>query len=84
MYDPFAVRVKGKRFQTSLSVREPKEHAALTKPVVSAYALSILTEYEPLVDETIRKFMDRAEQESSGEEGKWVDMALWMRLCKCL
>ncbi|MCJ1246209.1 hypothetical protein MMC30_003415 [Trapelia coarctata] len=79
-YVPRIYGVTAGFLKTSLSVREPKEHAAMTKPVVSAYALSVLTEYELLVDETIRKFMDRVEQEGGGEGGNWVDVALWMRL----
>ena len=70
--------------QTSLSVREPKEHARLMKPVANAYSLSVLAEYGPLVDDMIRKFVSRIGQEMSREVDSYVDMAQWMRACESL
>ena len=82
MYDPFAPRVNGKRFEQILSVRESKAHAAMKKPIASAYSLSILTDYEPLVDDMIKKFIDRIEEEFNARKDKVCDMALWLRLCE--
>ena len=80
MYDPFAPRVNGKPVASWLSVREPKTHARIKKPVASAYSLSGLKEYEPLVDDMIMKFMDRLEE--SGKGTGTCDMAVWLRLCR--
>ena len=82
MYDPFAPRINGKPVDSWLSVREPKAHATIKRPIASAYSLTMLTEYESLVDDMIKKFMDRLEDVSRCQEDMECDMAVWLRLCK--
>lgn len=82
MYDPFAPRVNGKPVVSWLSVRDPKAHAEIKKPVARAYSLSELKEYEPLVDDMIVKFMDRLEDFSKDKNPEPCDMAVWLRLCR--
>lgn len=82
MYDPFAPRVNGKPVISWLSVRDREEHARIKKPIASAYSLSVLREYEPLVDEMIIKFMDRLEESAKMQSTRICDMAIWLRLCR--
>jgi hypothetical protein len=60
-------------------------HAALKKPVASAYAMSTLTEFEPFVDDCITKFMGRLSEEFTSDkkkEGTPCDLAAWLQYCK--
>ncbi len=82
MYDPFAPRVNGKPVVSWLSVRDPNAHARIKKPIASAYSLSVLKEYEPLVDDMILKFMDRLEDFGKNQKAEPCDMAVWLRLCR--
>ena len=82
MYDPFAPRINGKRMVSWLSVREPNAHARIKKPVANAYSISVLKEYEPLVDDMIIKFMDRLGDTGRDEDAKTCDLAVWLRLCR--
>ncbi|KAF4625151.1 hypothetical protein G7Y89_g13018 [Cudoniella acicularis] len=79
MYDPFAPRVNGKRLDSSLSVRDPKAHAAMHKPIAKAYSMTTLTDYEPLVDQMITKLLEQLREKNVGEN-KICDIGLWMRL----
>lgn len=80
MYDAFSPRVNGKPRPNWLSVRNIKAHAAIQKPVGGAYSLSVLTTYEPIVDELVQKFVNRLDEASRAGTGV-CDMATWMRLC---
>ena len=82
MYDVFAPRINGKPQISWVSVRDPQAHAQIKKPIASAYSLTTLTEYEPLVDDVTKKFMDRLEDVGKSTDGIKCDMAVWMRLCK--
>jgi cytochrome P450 len=77
MYDPFAPRVNGKRVDSSLSVRDPKAHDDIRKPVAKAYSMTNTMDYEPLVDKTIIKLLQRLRESETAE----CDIGLWMRLC---
>lgn len=82
MYDPFAPRVNGKPAISWLSVREPIAHARIKNPIASAYSLTVLKEYEQLVDDMIAKFMNRLELFGRDGDGEPCDMAIWLRLCR--
>ena len=84
MYDPFAPRINGKVSQSWLSTRDPNEVTRIKKPIAYAYKLSSITEYEPLVDDTVNKMLHRLEDVSQSDSSGTLDMALWMRLCKTL
>ncbi len=81
MYDHFAPCVNGKAVNSWLSVRDARIHASIKKPVANAYSLTTLVEYEPLVDEMIRKFVIRIEETAGNQVDECTDMALWLRLC---
>lgn len=81
MYDQFAPRVNGKPAHSWLSIRDPVQHERIKKPIAGAYSLSVLRDYEPLVDEMIIKFMDCLEGSAKMQSNRMCDMALWLRLC---
>ena len=82
MYDPFAPRFHGKIVQSWLSVRDPSEHALIKRPIANAYSFSNITEYEPLVDNTINKLVYRLNHVSKPGSCGTLDLAVWLRLCK--
>ena len=79
MYDPFSPRVKGKPLASLLSERDEKVHLALRRPVASAYTLSTLLDYEPLVDTMIEKLLNYLSPYAT--EGKVCDLNSWLRWC---
>lgn len=81
MYDAFAPRINGKRSTWWLSARDPQDVATIKKPIAAAYSFSTVSDYEPLVDEMITKFISRLDEEFAQQKGRVCDMALWLRLC---
>ena len=65
------------------SEQDVNVHAALKKPVVSAYSMSSLTNYEPYIDEQIETFLSRLHEEFvAGPQGqKPFEMASWLQYC---
>jgi hypothetical protein len=41
---------------------DEEKHTRLTKPVANAYAMSVLMDFEPLVDSTSRIFMEQMDK----------------------
>ena len=66
------------------SDRNETHHAATKKPVSNAYSMTTLTDFEPFVDDTIRKMMRRLEEEFCNPAGrpKPCDMASWLQYCE--
>ena len=81
MYDVFSPRLNGKPALFWLSARDPKVHKSIKLPVHSAYGLTKLAEYEPLVDTVIKTFIDRVVEATSCQTDGVCNMAVWMRLC---
>ena len=80
MYDPFAPRVNGKRLESSLSIRDPRVHHSMHKPIANAYSLTAMMDYEALVDEMIIKLLAQLQKKITGKN-EICDIGLWMRLC---
>jgi hypothetical protein len=74
-------RANGKPTTSIFAERDEQTHTFMKKAIVQIYSMSSLTSYEPLVDDTIRLFMDRLEQEFSrgADERKPCDMADWLQ-----
>lgn len=83
MYDVFVPRINGKRQPLMLSVKDNKEHAAYLKPMAKEYSVAVISEYEPLVDKTVRKWLDGLDKRFCCQSREVCDIALWVRLCKC-
>lgn len=82
MYDAFANRVNGQIAHSSLSIQDPKLHVKIRKPITSAYSLTTVTAYEPLVDQMVSKLIVRLGEMSRGLRAEPCNMALWLRLCE--
>ncbi|ODM20225.1 hypothetical protein SI65_03278 [Aspergillus cristatus] len=67
----------GKPTQTLFTTLDEDFHAAIKRPVTSAYSMSTLTEFEPFVDTTIRNLFKRLDEFVENEKG--CDIAIWMQ-----
>lgn len=82
MYDIFSPRVNGKVIDSILSARDPRIHSKLHKPVAKEFAMSVVSEYEPLMDRTLEKWLQCLEQRFDDKSDKVCDIALWIRFCR--
>ncbi|RJE19637.1 Cytochrome P450 [Aspergillus sclerotialis] len=68
---------KGKPTPTLFTTLDEDFHAAIKRPVSSAYSMSTLTEFEPFVDSTIRSLFARFDE--FVERGEVCDIATWLQ-----
>ena len=85
----YTVREKfreGKVVPTLTTLKDKKAHAAFKKPVVSAYSMTALTTFEPLLDLTIRRLVGRLDAEfaSGTKAGRSCDTHNWLQYCMSL
>lgn len=71
---------KGKPTQTLFSTLDEDFHAAIKRPVSSAYSMSTLTEFEPFVDSTIHSMFTQLNRFAA--KGNDCDIAMWLQYCK--
>lgn len=69
---------KGVRLQSLFSTQDEEYHANYRRCVNSAFAMSSLVGYEPLVDSTMDAFLQQTEQQYSSP-GKTCDFARWLQ-----
>ncbi|CAI7599805.1 unnamed protein product [Penicillium manginii] len=69
--------VKGKPTPTLFTTTDEEFHAAIKRPVSSAYSMSTLTEFEPFVDQTIHTFFKRMDEFAN--DHKVCDIATWLQ-----
>ena len=53
--------VKGERLPSLFSTTDEKYHQELRRSVNSAFSMSALVQYEPMVDDTTEKFLDQTQ-----------------------
>lgn len=53
-------------------------HARMKRPIASAYSLSTLEEFEPLIDSTTAVFLERLDELFAGT-GKVCDLETWLQ-----
>ena len=65
------------------SVQNEAAHAAMRRPIASAYSMTTLVEYESLVDDCINKFLERLESEYAGDADVSMecDIHRWVQYC---
>ncbi|KAL4897271.1 cytochrome P450 [Aspergillus ambiguus] len=68
---------KGKPTPTLFTTLDEDFHAAIKRPVSSAYSMSTLTEFEPFVDSTIQSLFVQLDRFVS--ERKVCDIAIWLQ-----
>lgn len=70
---------KGKPTPTLFTTTDEEFHAAIKRPISSAYSMSTLTEFEPFVDKTIHTFFKRLDE--FVDDHKVCDIATWLQYC---
>lgn len=70
--------VNGKRTASLVFTTDEQQHAIMKRPVASAYSLSTLVEFEPLIDSTTAVFLDRLDNKFA-ETGKTCDLGTWLQ-----
>ena len=63
------------------SEMDDRVHEAIRKPLMGAYSMTSLTNYEPYIDEQIEVFLKRLGEEF-GVEGKTCELDKWFQYCK--
>jgi cytochrome P450 len=73
--------VKGRRLLTLFTSTDEKFHAKLRRAVSSAYAMSTLVQFEPLVDSTTSAFLAQLETRFADREGSdgVCDFGAWLQ-----
>ncbi len=61
------------------SVIDDRIHEAMKKPLVGAYSMTSLRNYEPYIDEQINFFLDRLDEKFGA--GKTCEMDKWFQYC---
>lgn len=72
---------KGRRLYTLFSTTDERFHAKLRRAVSSAYAMSTLVQFEPLVDLTTLAFIDQLEKRFADKQGPdgVCDFGTWLQ-----
>ncbi|KAJ5506124.1 Cytochrome P450 [Penicillium expansum] len=68
---------KGRPTPTLFTTTDENFHAAIKRPVSSAYSMSTLTEFEPFVDKTIHTLFGKLDEFVA--EAKVCDIAAWLQ-----
>ncbi|KAF9893111.1 hypothetical protein FE257_012522 [Aspergillus nanangensis] len=68
---------KGKPTQTLFTTLDEDFHAAIKRPVSSAFSMSTLTEFEPFVDNIIHLLFSRLDEFAAGQ--KICDIGIWLQ-----
>lgn len=71
---------KGRPTPTLFTTTDEDFHAAIKRPISSAYSMSTLTEFEPFVDKTIYTFFEKLDGYVA--ETKVCDIAAWLQYCE--
>lgn len=71
---------KGKPTPTLFTTTDEDFHAAIKRPISTAYSMSALTEFEQFVDTTIHTLFRRLDGFAARRE--LCDIALWLQYCE--
>lgn len=77
-YKPWQNIVNGKRTASLVFTTDEQQHATMKRPIASAYSLSTLVEFEPLLDSTTAVFLSRLD-ELFASTGKVCDLGTWLQ-----
>ena len=69
---------KGQRLPSLFSTTDEQYHANLRRSVNSAFSMSSLVQYEPMVSDTTAKFLEQTEA-IFASKNKVCDFALWLQ-----
>ncbi|WPH00939.1 Hypothetical protein R9X50_00377300 [Acrodontium crateriforme] len=77
-YAPWQNVVNGKRTPSLVFTTDEALHATMRRPVASAFALSTLVEFEPLIDSTTAVFLSRLDELYAGTS-KSCNLGQWLQ-----
>ncbi|KAH8174458.1 cytochrome p450 domain-containing protein [Sarocladium implicatum] len=77
MYRPNDIVVNGKRMSNIFSTQDKAFHAKYTKPIIGFWSMSKVLELEPLLDETLKLFVEKLQSEFV-DEGKVCMLENWL------
>ena len=61
--------------------RDDRVHEYMKKPLVSAYSMTSLINYEPYIDEQVKKFLSQLEEEFASPR-RICEMDKWLQYCR--
>ncbi|KAK4496721.1 hypothetical protein PRZ48_012704 [Zasmidium cellare] len=70
--------VNGKRAASLVFTTDEAQHAKMKRPIASAYSLSTLVEFEPLIDSTTAVFLSRLD-DLFANTNKVCDLGTWLQ-----
>lgn len=77
-YRPWQNMVDGKRAASLVFTTDEQQHATMKRPVASAYSLSTLVEFEPLLDSTTAVFLSRLD-DLFASTANVCDLGTWLQ-----
>lgn len=84
MYRPNDVLIEGHRLSNLFNSQDEEWHNEQIRPIRGLWSMTKVLEYEPLIDETITKFVDKVAQKFV--DGKNADTICpadeWIGYCK--
>ena len=84
MYRPNDVLINGQRLSNVFNTQDEDWHTKYMRPIRGFWTMTKVLEYEPLIDETLVKFMERLGKDfATGEnERKICPGADWLSYCE--
>jgi hypothetical protein len=74
----------GRTIPTLVTTKDSQAHSAMKRPIASAFAMSSMVKYEPIMDDVISFFVRRLSEEFvAGSQRKSCDIDKWIQYCKC-
>lgn len=74
-----AAQPLGKGPDNLFSVRDSKTHAQMRRTVSNAYSVSTIMQYEPRIDDTLRRFLRVLQS-----KGRETNLGRWVHYCEYL
>lgn len=83
MYHPNDVLVDGKRMSNIFNAQDEDWHNQQIRPIRNLWTMTKVLEYEPLIDETLEKFMDKLAKKfvDGPNAGKVCPSDKWLAYC---
>ena len=86
MYRPNDVVLNGQRMSNIFNTQDEDWHNKYLRPIRSLWSLNKVLEYEPLVDETLNKFLAKLDAKfiEGSDAGKVFPADKWLGYCRQL
>lgn len=81
MYRPNDVLINGQRLSNVFNTQDEEWHTKYMKPIRGFWSMTKVLDLEPLIDETLAKFMEKIEHEYV-DSGKTCAGDDWLTYCE--